>query len=302
MSTYVVTGATGHTGRPIALGLLEAGHAVRIVSRSAERATDLTAKGALLFTGESRDAALLARAFAGADAAYLMAPPDYQTNDYTGMQVAHATAMAEAASKAGLPRAVTLSSVGAHLTSGAGVVQGLQRMEAALNAVRGLSVLHLRSTFFLENTLGQAGAVIHTGAMASPLRPDLRVPMIAARDVAAYALKRLRALDVTGRRVQFLLGAAEYTYPQVAQAYGRAIGRPDLAYRQVPYEAGKQAMLGIGWSENLADRMIEFMQALNDGRVLSAHTRDAESTTPTTLEDFAPVFKSVFVAQGGSPA
>jgi uncharacterized protein YbjT (DUF2867 family) len=62
MSSYVVTGATGHTGRPIALGLLAAGHAVRIVSRSADKAKELTAKGAVLFTGDARDAGLLAQA------------------------------------------------------------------------------------------------------------------------------------------------------------------------------------------------------------------------------------------------
>jgi hypothetical protein len=58
-------------------------------------------------------------------------------------------------------------------------------------------------------------------------------------------------------------------------------------------------MTGIGWSDNSADRMIEFVKALNEGRVLQAHVRDAGSTTPTTLEDFAPVFQAVYVAQGG---
>ena len=38
---------------------------------------------------------------------------------------------------------------------------------------------------------------------------------------------------------------------------------------------------------------------MNEGRVLSAHVRDAGSTTPTTLQDFAPVFRSVFEPQGG---
>ena len=105
-----------------------------------------------------------------------MVPPDYQTPDYTASQVAHATAMAEAAGKPGF-RAPSPSAASARTsTSGAGVVQGLQRMEAALNAVDGLSVLHLRPTYFLENTLGQAGAVIQMGAMASPVRADLPVP------------------------------------------------------------------------------------------------------------------------------
>ena len=302
MSTYVVTGATGNTGKPISLGLLAAGHTVRILGRNADKAKDLTGKGAVLFAGESRDAGLLARAFEGADAAYLMVPMDIQAPDYTAMQVAHATAMAEAARKTGLARAVTLSSVGAHLPEGAGVVQGLQRMEAILNGVDGLSLLHLRPTYFLENTLAQVGAVIHSGGMASPVRGDLPIPMVATRDIAAYGLKRLRALDFTGRSVRYLLGAAEYTYEEVARVFGQAIGKPGLAYHQIPYEQAKPVLMSLGLGESAADRLNEFARALNEGRVLSAHVRDSESTTPTTLEDFAHVFKAVYTAQGGKVA
>jgi uncharacterized protein YbjT (DUF2867 family) len=299
MSTYVITGATGNTGKPIALGLLERGHAVRVVSRSAARAKELTDEGASLFEGDTRDAGLLTRAFEGAQAAYLLVPIDPQAPDYTAAQLAHATAMATAAGNARLPRAVTLSSVGAHLTEGAGVVQGLQRTEAALDAVPGLALLHLRPTYFLENTLAQVGAVLHTGCMASAVRADLPVPMIATRDIAAYALKRLLALDFTGRSAQYLLGAAEYTYSQVASVLGKAIGRPDLQYHAASYAEAKAAMLGMGLGESMVDRMNGFVKAMNEGRVLSAHRRDVESTTPTTLEQFAPVFRAVYEARGG---
>ncbi len=53
---YVITGATGNTGKPITLALLEAGKKVRIISRSAEKAKELTDKGAELFVGETSNA------------------------------------------------------------------------------------------------------------------------------------------------------------------------------------------------------------------------------------------------------
>jgi uncharacterized protein YbjT (DUF2867 family) len=300
MSTYAITGATGNTGKPIALGLLDKGHAVRVVSRDAAKAKPLTDRGAVLFEGDTRDAALLARAFEGATAAYLMLPFDAQAPDYTAMQEAHATAMARAAGSSRLPRAVTLSSVGAHLAEGAGVVQGLQRLEAALNAVEGLSVLHLRASYFLENTLGQAGAVRHMGAMGSPVRADLAIPMVATRDIAACALRRLLALDFSGRNVQYLLGAADYTYQQVASVYGRAIGKPELAYHQVSQDQAKPMMMSMGMGESVVDRLGEFVLALNDGRARPTRPRDAGSTTPTTLDDFAAVFKGVYESQAGA--
>ena len=302
MSTYAVTGGTGHTGKPIALGLLAAGHRVRVATRSAAGARDLADRGALVLEGRASDASLMARAFEGADAAYLMVPPNTDAADFTASQVEVAAAMAEGARRARLPRAVSLSSVGAHLAEGAGVVQGLQRMEAALDAVDGLAVLHLRPTYFLENLLAQVDTVIHMGAMASPIRADLPVPMIATRDIAAHALRRLLALDFTGRGVQYLLGAAEYTFPQVAAVLGRAIGRPDLPYHAVTAAQAKQALLAAGLGESWIDRMNEFAKAVNEGRVLPSNARDARSTTPTTLEEFAPVFRAAYEAARGGIA
>ena len=60
---YVITGATGNTGKVIASTLLEAGKQVRIVSRDAEKAKELTNKGAELFQGRSDDVELLKKAF-----------------------------------------------------------------------------------------------------------------------------------------------------------------------------------------------------------------------------------------------
>ena len=58
MKTYVITGATGHTGKPIATGLLERGQKVRIISRDAGKSADLIAKGAEHFAGSTDDVEL----------------------------------------------------------------------------------------------------------------------------------------------------------------------------------------------------------------------------------------------------
>jgi uncharacterized protein YbjT (DUF2867 family) len=78
---YVITGATGNTGKIIASKLLEAGKKVRIVSRNAKKAKGLTDLGAELFIGETSDAEMLKKAFNGATAVYTMIPIDWQTTD-----------------------------------------------------------------------------------------------------------------------------------------------------------------------------------------------------------------------------
>jgi uncharacterized protein YbjT (DUF2867 family) len=294
MKTYTITGATGNTGKPITLGLLAKGHKVRIISRSNEKSKELTDKGAELFEGDQSDISLLKKAFEGVDAVYAMVPFNHNAEDYFAFQMIHVNAMTVALKEAGVKNVVSLSSIGAHLKQKAGVVQGLQQLEDKFNGIDGLNTMHLRASYFMENTLGQAGAIKQMGVMASPVKGDLKLPMVATQDIAGMALSYLLALNFTGKNHEFVLGSRDVTYNEVAEVYGEAIGKPDLQYITVSYEDGAKAMIQMGLSENAANRMMEFVQSLNEGMVLEETDRTPKNTTPTSIEDFAQVFKAVY--------
>jgi len=294
MKTYVVIGATGHTGRPIVLGLLGKGYSVRILARNTAKTKELTDKGAILYEGDGRDEVVLKKIFDGVDVLYTLVPMDAQSPDFFAGQVAHVSAVAEALKNSTIKHVVALSSVGAHLKSGAGVVQGLQKMEELFNTLDGLNVMYLRAGYFLENGLGMAPMVKMLGILGSPLKADQKIPMVATRDIAAVALKHLLNLDFTGKNHVYVLGARDYTYEEIAAIFGKAIGRPELKYMQFPYEDAKKAMMMMGMGESLAGRMVEFTKAMNEGLVSSDYVRTAENTTPTTAEEFANVFCEVF--------
>jgi uncharacterized protein YbjT (DUF2867 family) len=291
---YVITGATGNTGKPIALALLRAGRKVRVISRDPAKAKELTDKGAELFVGDSSNVELLKKAFAGATAVYAMIPIDWQAKDYAAHQVKYASAIAEALGACKVKYVVALSSQGAHLDSNSGVVLGLHKMEKIFGSIEGLNTLHLRPTYFMENTLGMIGLIKQAGIMGSPVKADLQFPVIATKDIAGYAAKRLLTLDFKGNHVQDLLGAREVTYREMAKVYGKAIGKPDLQYVEFPYDDFKKSLMSaMGASENIADNFNEFIRALNAGRVIVAK-RTAESTTATSIEDFAATFAYVY--------
>lgn len=295
MSTYLITGATGNTGKPVALGLLAAGHTVRIISRNGAKAKALTDKGAILFTGDTTDSALVTNALTGVDAAYFMVPGEWAAPDFTAAQLKHVNAFAAAAKSAGLKKLVTLSSVGAHLPEGNGVVNGLYHMEQAMNAIPGLDVLHLRATYFMENTLGQTGVIKHMGFMGTPVKADLKMPMVATRDIADKALQHLIALDFSGKGVEYVLGPRDLTYNEAAFILGSAIGKPDLHYVEFTYDQAEQAMMQqLGAGASVARRMMEFVQCLNAGHLMETVQRTASNTTPTDLKDFAATFKAVY--------
>jgi len=294
MSIYVVIGATGHTGKPIALGLLEKKHTVRIVSRHAEKAADLVQKGAQHYAGDATDTAFLSKVFAGAEALYTLIPFDASAPDYTKMQLQHVQTVSQALKGSSIKNVVTLSSVGAHLRSEGGVVQGLQKMEEIFNAIPGINVLHLRASYFLENGLSMAGMAKQSGIMGSPVRADLKIPMVATKDIAATALRRLLALDFSGKNHEYVLGNREYSYADLAAIYGRAVCKPDLKYVQFPYAEAKKAMMQMGMGESVVDKLNEFVKSMNEGKVLADAHRTPANTTPTTAEEFARVFKAVY--------
>jgi uncharacterized protein YbjT (DUF2867 family) len=294
MRTFVIIGGTGHTGKPIALGLLEKGHKVRIVSRDADKAKELIDKGAEHFSGSSQDTEFLKRAFEGADALYTLIPYNYSAGDFTAMQESHAKAIAQALKGSTIKFAVTLSSVGAHLASGGGVVQGLHTMEQLFNTLDGINVLHLRPTYFLENVLGMIGMIKMMGILGTPMKGDLKLPMVATKDIAAVGLKHLLALDFSGKSHEYILGARDYSYNEIVQIYGKAIGKPELNYVQFPYEDAKMGMMQMGMGESASGKMIEFVKSVNEGRVQEDLKRTPENTTPTTAEEFAHVFKMVY--------
>jgi uncharacterized protein YbjT (DUF2867 family) len=302
MKTYVIIGATGNTGKLITLGLLEKGHKVRLVSRSAVKAKALVNSPttnslnyqAEIFEGDAANPELLTKAFQGADAVYTLVPLSPMAPDFLAYQLTHVNAVSEALKATGVKYAVTLSSVGAHLKSGAGVVQGLQKMEEAINAIPGLNVMHLRATYFMENVLGQVSAVKQMGAMGSPVKGDMLFPIVATKDISAVALNYLLKLDFSGKNVEYVLGPRDVTYNEIASVMGKAIGKPDLKYYTVTYEEGSKAMMQMGMGESVVSRMMEFIKALNEGKVMEETKRNSINTTPTTLEEFAHTFKAVY--------
>ncbi len=293
---YVITGATGNTGHVIAEGLLAAGKKVRVVVRNKEKAKALAAKGAEIAEGQIGDAAFLTQAFAGATAAYVLIPPDMTAKDFPAYQAAIGEAQVRALRETRVRYAVNLSSIGAHTPVGTGVVAGLYHQERRLNQLPDTHVLHLRPAYFLENNLASIPLIKGQGILGGPTAPDTKMHFIATRDIAAYALKRLLALDFTGKDIQELIGNRDSTPKELAAVIGAAIGKPELPWIQFPYEDAFQAFQGFGISASVARGYIDLNRFFNEGKG-DVVIRSAANTTPTTLEAFAEeIFKPAYLA------
>jgi uncharacterized protein YbjT (DUF2867 family) len=286
VNMYVVLGASGNTGHVVAKNLLARRQKVRVVGRNAARLQPLAAEGAEIFIGDATDGPTLTKAFHGADSAYVLIPPDPASSDFRAFQDRVSDAITTAVQNAGVKNVVSLSSFGADKASGTGPVVGLHNLEQKLNQIDGANVLHLRAGYFMENTLAQVGAIRMLGNAVGPLRPDLKVPMIATRDIGAAAADALLRLAFRGKQTQELHGQRDLDYIEATTIIGKAIGKPDLGYIQAPENQIQAAMVMMGMSENFAGLILEMAVALNAGHMRALEPRTVTNTTPTKFETF----------------
>ncbi len=286
VNMYVVLGASGNTGHIVAKNLLARQQKVRVVGRNAARLQPHAEQGAEIFIGDVTDASALTKAFHQADSAYVMIPPNVTSDDPLAYEERVSDAIAAAVKNAGVKNVVALSSIGADKPKGTGPVIGLHNLEQKLNQIDSANVLFVRAAYFMENTLPQATVIRTAGSVIGPLRPDLKLPMIASRDIGAFAADALLRLAFRGKQTQELLGQRDLTYTEVTTIIGKAIGKPDLKYVQAPNDQIRPAMVQMGMSEKFVELLLEMTASLNSGYMKALEPRTARNTTPTRYEDF----------------
>jgi len=231
----------------------------------------------------------LIRAFTGARAVFTMIPPDYHAPDFRAYQNSVGESIATAIEKAGVKHVVNLSSQGGELPDGTGLIKGLHDQEERLNKLEGAHILHLRPTYFMENLLSFVDMIRASDMTGSAIDGALNFPMIATRDIAAFAVERLLNKDFTGITVKDLLGQRDLSMYEATRIIGRKIGKPDLSYTRFTYDDTRKAMVGaMGFSPDVADLFVEMSRAINEGMLKTPRT--AENTTETPFEDFADIF------------
>jgi uncharacterized protein YbjT (DUF2867 family) len=208
---YAIIGATGNTGRIISENLLSKGELVRVIGRNAERLQSLVDKGAEVAIGTLEDPKYINEALRPVKAVYAMIPPNSQAEKIREYQNRIGENIANAIQNNKVKYIVNLSSLGAHLPEGTGIVLGLFDQEQRLIKIEDVNVVHLRPIYFMENLLGNIELIINKGINGSPLKDDVPVPVIAIKEIARVASKYLLELEFSGKVVHELLGEKDVT-------------------------------------------------------------------------------------------
>ena len=291
-----VMGATGHTGRAIAESLLAAGERVRVLGRSADRLAPLVAAGAEAAAGDAGDRDHLTRAFGGSDAVYTLQPSDPTAPDFPAEQDRLGEAIAAAVAATGVPCVVMLSSVGSGKASGNGPIAGLHRQEERLRKIPGIDLLILRPGYFYENLYESLPLIRHQGINGGAIGPDVRIPAVATRDIAAVAAEALRRRDWKGIAIRELNGPAPITFAEMTRTFGERIGKPDLPYVHLPYDGFQAALEQAGLSPSFAALYTEMSRGFNDGTIAPEEGWTDRTRTPTSFAAIADEIAAAYAA------
>jgi uncharacterized protein YbjT (DUF2867 family) len=283
--TFVITGANGHTGKIIATTLLEQGKKVRVVVRSAEKGAAWKAKGAEVVAADIGDAQALKNAFEGAEAAYLLIPPNMAVAEYAEYQRRTGEALVAAVAQSRIPHVVLLSSIGAQLPSGTGPIAALGVVERAL-AKLPVAATFLRPAYFMENFASGFAALDH-GIYPTFFAADHKFEAVATRDIALMAVDLLlhpRSKSGAPAIVE-LAGPEQISVNDLASLLSKQVGKP-IAPQVSPVEAMVPALTGFGFQRELATMYQEMTTAMQKGVLKFEQPTPTRGTT--TLAKYLP--------------
>ncbi|MBC8137573.1 MAG: NmrA family NAD(P)-binding protein [Fibrella sp.] len=282
--TIFITTPTGNIGSKIVGELVGRGETVHVLARNPDKLPRTIRDSVTVHVGDLLDESFVVKATEGVTALFWLTPPMWAAPDVRAVyqQSAHTVQVAVNANK--IPYVVNLSSTGAD-KDGYGPISLVRVVEDALNATDA-NVVHLRPGFFFENFAAQIDPIKNAGAIFMPMPPESRMPMVATADIARIAAELLAARNFAGKTYRGVHGPADLSFTEVASAIGAAIGK-EVRYVQTTSDQARETFLQMGASPDFAGLYVEMFAALSRPTPSNAEPRTPETTTPTTLSDWA---------------
>ncbi|MDO9375192.1 MAG: NAD(P)H-binding protein [Ferruginibacter sp.] len=263
----ILTGSLGHISKPLTEKLVQQGHSVTVISSNAAKQKDIEALGANAAIGSLEDAAFLQLAFTGADAVYTMVPPaNYfdQHLDLVGYYLRLGNNYLEAIQHAGVKIVINLSTIGAHLSAGNGILLGAHHVENILNGLpQDVSMTHMRPTEFYYNLLPQVHSVKKNGFIAANIGNEVVNAWVSPPDIADAIAEEITSASA-GRKIRYVV-SEELTYDQLMAILGEAIGKPGLKWVKITDEQMVQDLIGAGMQPSIAAGLTEMRAAIDSG-------------------------------------
>ncbi|RBL92037.1 NmrA family NAD(P)-binding protein [Chitinophaga flava] len=288
----IVTGSLGNISKPLTKQLIEKGHDVTVISSNGKKQDEITSLGATAAIGQLEDVNFLVNTFTGADAVYCMTPSNFAENDLIAYYRKIGKNYAQAIGTTGVKRVVLLSSFGAHLNKGTGIILGSHYVEQMLNELPDVAVTHMRPAAFYYNLHTFAGMIKKMGFMAANYGGTDKVLWVSPADIAEAVAEEI--IRPHGPKIRYI-ASDERSCNEVAAILGKAIGQPHLQWNIIPGEQMQTGLEANGVPPLIASLLVELNAALHSGILAEDYYQNPPAVMgKVKLEDFAAEFAAAF--------
>ncbi len=278
-----VTAPTGNIGSQLLPHLLAAGERVRVVARNPAKLPDMVRNQVEVVEGSTDDPVVLGTLLDGAQALFWLVPSPYDAPDIAEHYLRFTGPAAAVIKAHGVARVVAVSSLYHGLGRETGPGLGVRAMDRAITDT-GAHYRALRNANFMENLLRQV-APLRQGIFALPVRPDVRMPIAATRDIAAAAARLLLDASWTGQGGVGVMGPEDLSHDDLAGILTGVLGHP-VRFEQTADETFIATMVKRGASREVAQWLLD-MFAQGGEHPHGGIPRTPEIMTPTRFWDWS---------------
>jgi uncharacterized protein YbjT (DUF2867 family) len=281
----VVSTPTGNIGRVLTDRLLQAGTELTLIARDPDKVRAFAERGATVLEGTLTNEEFVREATRGADAFFFVTPADYKTKNAREFQNELGKIAAAAVRANEIPRVINISSVGAQLDSGTGLILGLHDNEQHLDAAAS-NITHLRPNMFMENWLGSVETIKGMKSVLLPVPGNAGANLIATQDIGEFAAGRILDDAWTGRHVVEISGPERLTFDDVARILSKELGEK-ITHVPVGANQARLALVGLGFSNDFAKGVVDIYKLAGRDGLNPEQILTPENTMKTTFAEFA---------------
>jgi uncharacterized protein YbjT (DUF2867 family) len=291
----VVTGSLGHISKPLTIDLVKKGHRVTVISSNTERQKEIESLGAIAAIGSVEDVPFLTAAFTGADIVYSMVPPGNYLNQGRDLMAEWrgiGNNLARAIEASAVKRVVHLSSIGAHLEKGSGIIIGHHDIEVILSKLSDVAFTFMRPVGFYNNLFGFVPMIKKEGLIAANYGAEEQLVWVSPLDIAEAIAEEMET-PLVGRKIKYV-ASDELTGNETAAILGAAIGKPDLKWRLISDEQRQKVLEAVGLNADIAAGLVEMFSSQHSGLLMEDYYRHKPVLGKVKLTDFAKEFATAF--------
>lgn len=315
----VITGSLGHISKPLAIELVQKGHLVTVISSNPTKQQDIEDLGAIAAIGSIEDVGFLTNTFKGYDVVYCMLPPFKFREDPTLDARAEAFRLAQNYKKAieqtGIKRVVHLSSIGAHLEFGNGLLAFHFMAEKVfkelptdviVTTMRPVGFYYnlydflesIQGKGFLDSFIGKILTIKYyglinffkgrKGLIMSNYGATDKMPWVSPVDIAVAISEEITTIRHS-RNIRYV-ASEELTCQEIASILGNAIGKPYLKWETISDKQMQDALKQFGMPISLAQDITEMNASMHSGLLFEDYYKNMPKLGKVKLNEFAKEF------------